>query len=188
MRYLVATWAILALSILAIGYALEGNDDPPLAPSGDVYRTMPGPPVGMVVDATPAPVASSAVLAPTDPASAPAGESGSDTTAAAQAESSPLREVSEGDSAEPQAVICAYPWDCATSLRVADCEGYPDPSAVGGDDERGWFQIHPIHFGKPQCNPANLFDPAYNTACAYSLYSDSGTWQHWYSSIGCWGY
>lgn len=79
-----------------------------------------------------------------------------------------------------QDVVCAYPWDCATAMRIVDCEtgGTFNPRAVGDDHERGWFQIRFNHWGKPGCNPVHLFDPAYNTACAYSIWTEQG-WRPW---------
>lgn len=77
-------------------------------------------------------------------------------------------------------IVCAYDWDCGTAVRIADCEtgGTFDPYAVGAEDERGWYQIRFNHWDKPQCNPDYLFDPAYNTACAYSIWVESG-WSPW---------
>ena len=79
-----------------------------------------------------------------------------------------------------QAIVCAYPWDCATAMRIVDCEtgGTFNIYAVGRADERGWFQIHPTHWDKPQCEPDRLFDPVYNAACAYSIWLVQG-WQPW---------
>ena len=73
--------------------------------------------------------------------------------------------------------VCAYDWDCATAMRIVACETGRtfDPGAVGAAGERGWFQIHPIHWGKPQCS-GNLFDPVVNTACAYSIWAAQGWW------------
>lgn len=84
----------------------------------------------------------------------------------------------------PESVVCAYGWDCATAMEIFDCEtgGTWNPSAVGNNDERGWAQIHPAHFGRAECDPARLFEPAYNIACAWALYQDSG-WTPW---ISCW--
>ena len=98
--------------------------------------------------------------------------------------------TSEGDAGaleeKDTGILCSYPWDCNTAIRVVygptvACptgESGGNPYAVGDEDERGWFQIHPAHWGKPQCNPEFLFDPAYNTACAYSIWEDSG-WGPW---------
>lgn len=83
-------------------------------------------------------------------------------------------------------VVCTYPWDCATAMRIVDCEtgGTWDPNAVGNSGERGWFQIASVHWDKPQCDPVRLFDPVYNTACAYFVYAgDAETpgqgWNPW---------
>ncbi|KKL04839.1 hypothetical protein LCGC14_2612080, partial [marine sediment metagenome] len=77
-------------------------------------------------------------------------------------------------------IVCAHPWDCDTAMRVVKCEtgGTFDPTVVGNDRERGCLQIHPVHWDKPQCDPEFLFDPAYNAACAYSIWEDSG-WGPW---------
>ena len=77
-------------------------------------------------------------------------------------------------------IVCAHPWDCDTAMRVVKCEtgGTFDPTVVGDDRERGCLQIHPVHWDKPQCDPEFLFDPAYNAACAYSIWEDSG-WGPW---------
>lgn len=82
-----------------------------------------------------------------------------------------------------KAIICAYSWDCATAMRIVDCEtgGTFDPYANGHEDERGWFQIRFNHWDKLQCNPEYLYNPAYNTACAYSIWLESG-WGPW----SCW--
>lgn len=85
----------------------------------------------------------------------------------------------------PESIVCVHDWDCATAMRVVDCEtgGTWDPGSLGIYDEIGWFQIHPIHFHR--FDPARLSDPAYNTACAWELYAERG-WVPWYSSYACW--
>ena len=57
---------------------------------------------------------------------------------------------------------------------MALCEtgGTLDPYAVGGQGERGPFQIHPIHFGR--FDAGALFEPTYNAEAAYALYLDAG--------------
>lgn len=140
---------------------------------GDAYNTHPGPPVGATVDATPTPTPTEttvprALVAEDTPAPSPQ---------AAQEEAPGLYQIyPEGCTQE---IICAYDWDCATAMRVVDCEtgGTFSPFIVGKKGERGCFQIHPIHWGKPQCS-GDLFNPAYNTACAYSIWAAQG-WGPW---------
>lgn len=178
MRYLVAAGTLI-LSILIVIWAsasminwVSGADDEEETVHVGETLHMPGPPVGVLVSATPTPtpaptpVASSVVLPPL-PNPAPA----------------PPPAVTSGCTTE---IICAYPWDCATAMRIVSCEtgGTFSPNVVGAAGERGCFQIHSTHWGKPQCNPDLLFDPAYNAACAYSIYAgDAETpgsgWQPW---------
>ena len=83
---------------------------------------------------------------------------------------------------EAEALVCAYSWDCATAMRIVDCEtgGTFYAGSVGDYGERGLFQIHEVHWHKPECS-GDLFDPAYNTACAYSIWLEQG-WNPW----SCW--
>lgn len=81
---------------------------------------------------------------------------------------------------DASSIICAYGWDCATAMRVVDCEtgGTWDPGSVSSYGEIGWFQINPIHFWR--FDASRLADPVYNTACAWELYAESG-WAPWRS-------
>lgn len=115
----------------------------------------PGPPAGLVIDTTPTPSPAptpSPTPSPVPPLPTPP----------------PTPIITS-----TQEIICAYTWDCVTAMRIVSCEtgGTFDPNAVGDAGERGWFQIHSTHWGKPQCNPNLLFDPVYNTACAYFIYA-----------------
>lgn len=75
-------------------------------------------------------------------------------------------------------LICSYPWDCATALRVAACESGMNPAAVGAAGERGLFQIHPVHAPALGARWAQMFDPATNIAVAHELYRTQG-WRPW---------
>lgn len=142
-----------------------------MVPTRVATRFMPGPPVGLVVD-EPTPT-TTVVATPTPVPTVPVEEAPSEPRVPEV-----VAPAASGCSAE---IICAYSWDCATAMRVVGCEtgGTFYAGAVGNGGERGCFQIHSIHWGKPQCS-GNLFDPAHNAACAYSLYADQG-WTPWWS-------
>ena len=177
MRYLVAIWAILALLILGI-HLISGADDDTVreVPSGGsdarVRDTRVGAPrgnepTGLVVSATPTPTPAST------PTSAPAPMPPLPNPAPAPAP------ITVGCTTE---IICAYPWDCATAMRVVDCEtgGTFSPFVVGAEEEKGCFQIHPVHWGKSYCQPDLLFDPAYNAECAWQINAVEGQgWWPW---------
>lgn len=117
------------------------------------------------------------VVEPT-PTARPAAQVGEVSVTSAPVPPTPIPQGAPSGSVEE--IICSYPWDCTTAVRVADCEtgGTFNPYATGHEDERGWFQIRFNHWGKPQCDPAYLYDPVYNTACAYSIWVEQG-WSPW---------
>jgi len=75
-------------------------------------------------------------------------------------------------------LICSYPWDCATALRVAECESGLNPRAVGSAGERGLFQVHPVHRAWLGARWDQLFDPAVNVAVAFEMWTTQG-WGPW---------
>lgn len=145
---------------------LEGQVDAypsnvPSIPGWDGIRVHSGNDVPSMVEPTPAPTEETVDVVP----------AGSDTSTSVPG-IAPPPDVAE--------IACAYDWDCGTAVRIINCEtgGTFDPYATGYEDERGWFQIRFNHWDKPQCNPNHLFDPAYNTACAYSIWAIQG-WTPW---------
>lgn len=79
---------------------------------------------------------------------------------------------------------------CEQALRIASCEtgGTFDRRAVGGAGERGWFQVHPVHFGTTirskhsgaiVVDAGRLFDPRYNARVAYVLSDGGRDWRPW---------
>lgn len=90
----------------------------------------------------------------------------------------------------PAAIVCpAFKQGCSYALRIASCEtgGTFDPRSRGKAGERGWFQIHPIHFGTVirssvgaiRVDRDRLYDPAYNTRVAYVLSNGGRDWRPW---------
>lgn len=90
----------------------------------------------------------------------------------------------------PAATICpTFKRDCSYALRIASCEtgGTFDPRALGDAGERGWFQIHPVHFGtvirsrvgRVRVDRDRLYDPVYNTRVAYVLSNGGRDWSPW---------
>lgn len=79
---------------------------------------------------------------------------------------------------------------CAQALAVGGCEtgGTWDVRALGKAGERGWFQIHPVHFGTVirsryvgsiYVDKSRLYDPRYNARVAYVLSDGGRNWQPW---------
>jgi len=77
------------------------------------------------------------------------------------------------------AVCAVFGSRCAVAWRVAGCEtgGTYDPHALGGEGERGLFQIHPIHFG--WLNERRLWEPGYNARIAWRLSRHGTDWGPW---------
>ena len=80
-------------------------------------------------------------------------------------------------------VICAYPWDCPTALRVARCESGSDLEAgfnVSG--HAGTFQISPIHAWRFAKRGLDFWTDAttltWNVDVAYELWTERG-WYAW---------
>ena len=78
-----------------------------------------------------------------------------------------------------RAVCRVFRSRCAVAWRIAGCEtgGTYDPHALGGDGERGLFQIHPVHFG--WLNERRLWEPAYNARAAFRLSHGGRDWGAW---------
>lgn len=57
--------------------------------------------------------------------------------------------------------------------RVSWCESGWDPDATGGEGERGWFQIHPVHGWQ------STYDPAGNVAAAVRISDGGANWSAW---------
>lgn len=92
--------------------------------------------------------------------------------------------------ADPTRVICeTFGPGCRYAIRIASCEtgGTFDPFALGRAGERGWFQIHPVHFrrtlrssaGRIFVDPARLWQPRYNARVAYVLSNGGRDWRPW---------
>lgn len=89
----------------------------------------------------------------------------------------------------PHRIICTIFKHCQYAVRIASCEtgGTFNPRARGRAGERGWFQIHPVHFGRTlrssagrvHVNPDRLYDPAYNTWVAWVLSDGGRNWTPW---------
>lgn len=96
-------------------------------------------------------------------------------------------EASRGASGDPAAVIGRrFGPHAGKALRVARCESGFDPRAIGEAGERGWFQIHPVHWDSGKglvrqmgIDPATLFDPVVNTEVAYKLSRGGTDWSAW---------
>jgi len=71
-------------------------------------------------------------------------------------------------------LVCAYSWDCEWALAVIQCESGGDPNAYNPAGYIGLFQISQPLYGAG----LNLYDPAVNTAVAWSLYQSGGA-GHW---------
>lgn len=81
-----------------------------------------------------------------------------------------------------EALICSYPWDCATALRVAQCESTMNPGAVSPGGDVGLMQINPVHRGRVAAMGYqwdDLFDPRVNLEVAWSIYAERGNWSPW---------
>lgn len=92
--------------------------------------------------------------------------------------------------ASARQVVCStFKQGCEYALRIASCEtgGTFNRRARGRAGERGWFQIHPVHFGSRLrsaagsvvVDPDRLYDPAYNTRVAYVLSNGGRDWSPW---------
>jgi len=68
---------------------------------------------------------------------------------------------------------------CGEAWAVAGCEtGHTfDPHALGGEGERGLFQIHPVHFGT--FDKRRLFEPRYNAIAAFRISHAGRDWSAW---------
>lgn len=76
---------------------------------------------------------------------------------------------------EAVSIICAHPWPCEEALAVAWRESNWTPDAYNpGCRCTGLFQIAGVH----GFTVAELSDPYFNVATAYSLYRTSG-WAPW---------
>ncbi len=77
-----------------------------------------------------------------------------------------------------QALVCAYPWDCATALRVMWCESGGRPTSVGRGRNYGLFQMNAIHARHISDFWTSWMDPARNSQWAYELWTRQG-WRPW---------
>lgn len=76
-----------------------------------------------------------------------------------------------------------------SAYRVAYCEtgGTFNPRATGRAGERGWLQIHPVHFGRTlrykhiriRVNARRLYEPLYNARVGYVLSRGGTDWSPW---------
>jgi hypothetical protein len=78
----------------------------------------------------------------------------------------------------PEAVICAYAWDCGTALRIARCESNFRADAIG-NGSYGLFQIQAsVHAWKWSDFWERWADPVRNTEYAWEIYQGRG-WAAW---------
>ena len=191
MRYLVAAWAILALLILVIHLVSEAGDDTILAPSGYVYGAMPGPPIGVVVDATPIPTPEPMAVAEGDSAPASAGEPGgtleSPSAPIAVQGLTPGTEISR--EALANLVHATFPDDPHMGNSVVWSESLFDPEKWRGYVYRGTMSItgdcglmqinwgsHWKKFTARGWTQADCFIPERNLVIAREIYDTSGPW------------
>lgn len=73
-------------------------------------------------------------------------------------------------------LICSYPWDCSTALRIAGCESGYDPSATSPTGDYGLFQINQIHASKWPDFWESWMVAERNAQYAWEIYAD----QFWY--------
>ena len=175
--------------ILVWGVGGCTNEAPKIAtvvPSGDSCRACPGPPAGMVVDATPTPVPTPPQLAEGDTASATAEDVPMASGGPSRLERTPPS--SPEGLALPESVatiICSYPWDCATAVGVACSESELWPLAANPSGARGVFQLMPEHAWRFTERGWDYWtdwsDPVKNIAIAYELQAEQG-WTPWMSS------
>lgn len=77
------------------------------------------------------------------------------------------------------ALICQYDWDWWTALSVARCESGVDLYAYADSgDSKGVFQLHYIHAARWRDYWEGVYDPAWNIAHAYEMWTGSG-WGPW---------
>lgn len=77
-----------------------------------------------------------------------------------------------------EAVICAYPWDCYTAIRVARCESTLNPFAVGAGSY-GLMQIQAsVHAWKWPTFWEDWMIPERNLQYAWEIYQGRG-WYAW---------
>jgi hypothetical protein len=63
-------------------------------------------------------------------------------------------------------------WAWSKAYRVAMCESNGNAGATGSSGERGYFQIHPVHFD-------STYDPVGNVRAAYRISSGGSDWSAW---------
>lgn len=76
-------------------------------------------------------------------------------------------------------IICAYPWDCGTALRIVRCESTYRPAAVGAGSYGLWQIQASVHAWKwPDFWAGGWSDPVRNTEYAWEIYQGRG-WYAW---------
>lgn len=75
-----------------------------------------------------------------------------------------------------EALICSYPWDCATALRVL-CESRGSPTAGTPGHYYGLYQV----------SWETSSDPVVQVRHAYGMYQSAGGWYPWGYPDGAFG-
>lgn len=82
-----------------------------------------------------------------------------------------------------ETLICSYPWDCSTALRVAQCESTMNPRAISpGGHDWGLMQVNTVHRGRVAdmgYQWEDLLDPRVNLEVAWTIYAERGNWSAW---------
>ena len=73
----------------------------------------------------------------------------------------------------PEIIVAVFGETAPRACRVAWCESTWDPGATGGQGERGYFQIHPVHGWR------STYDPERNTLVAYEMSRGGRDWSAW---------
>lgn len=85
-----------------------------------------------------------------------------------------------------QAIICSYPWDCGTAIRVFSCESKLQPDTISyNESSYGVTQIWKGHAWRFPGFWEQWMIPEVNIGWAYELWSEQG-WGPWRESQGCW--
>lgn len=78
-----------------------------------------------------------------------------------------------------QELICSYPWNCATAMKIARCESTLQATAWDGGHNYGLMQVNDVHINMtPNHSVQDLYDPEINVRIAYELYLSNG-WTPW---------
>jgi len=77
-------------------------------------------------------------------------------------------------------LVCSYPWDCHTALKIMWCESGGKPARIGytGHDF-GLFQINDGHARELPGFWDNWMNPEWNVDMAYNFFYVNRGWQPW---------